>query len=124
MKAMTGKDYPHLCDACRETVTATARANPHRWDDGDDPEWPCNRVYDLGLFCGGKECVNRPQVVLEKPYGVASRGYQLRVLRADTRERVACFAGPTPDSAQFKALNWCDRWGHEAVDCDVVVVSS
>lgn len=47
--------------------------------DTDDPEAPCNAVYNHNMYCGGSECVNKGgDAVLD--------GHERMVDIADTRE--------------------------------------
>lgn len=59
----TGKDYPHLCDRCRATIDDVASlVFGEDGPDTDNEEAPCDYVYDHRMFCGGSECVNKPEV--------------------------------------------------------------
>lgn len=59
MEFLTGKDYPHLCQTCRDTITAIAICLDEG-EDTDNEEAPCDFVYDHAMLCGGRECINRP----------------------------------------------------------------
>lgn len=57
MNFLTGKDYPHLCPACRRAIDDIAALfQEGEMPDTDDEEAPCMYVYDHGMFCGGHEC--------------------------------------------------------------------
>jgi len=56
MKFLSGKDYPHLCSACRATIDQAAMILAEEGPDTDDPEAPATWVYDHRLYCGGREC--------------------------------------------------------------------
>ena len=60
MKFLTGKDYPELCPICRAAIDRLADLYVDGlMPDTDNPEAPCDAVYDERLFCGGGECVNK-----------------------------------------------------------------
>ena len=55
---LTGKDYPHLCPACRATLDRVAEMLTIAGEDNDDEEAACMYAGDHALFCGegGREC--------------------------------------------------------------------
>jgi len=59
-----GKDYPHLCTACRAQIDLA-------WElvaegpDTDDDEAACLFIYDNRLYCQGHECRGRLVQILE-----------------------------------------------------------
>lgn len=53
MQFLTGKDYPHLCEGCRATITEVAQALAETGPDTDDNEAPIMYVGDHAMFCGG-----------------------------------------------------------------------
>jgi len=62
MGYLTGKDYPWLCEECRATVDSVVELVEEYSDEySSDDEAPCNFVYDHAMFCGGRECKNRPE---------------------------------------------------------------
>jgi hypothetical protein len=53
MEFLTGKDYPWLCEECRGQVDRVAALFAEgAMPDTDNPEAPCDYVYDNRLFCG------------------------------------------------------------------------
>lgn len=59
---LTGKDYPHLCSACRSAIDDMADLYADDlMEDTDNEEAACDAVYDHRMFCGGGECINKPQ---------------------------------------------------------------
>lgn len=58
MKFLTGKDYPHLCPACRETVSNVAQLLAEAGPDTDDEEAPIMHVGDNRMFCGQHTCLD------------------------------------------------------------------
>ncbi len=65
MKFLTGKDYPWLCAQCQARIDEAVPIVMLLIQEGPDRDWdeeaPCEHVYDQGLFCGGHECVNKPE---------------------------------------------------------------
>ena len=60
MDYLTGKEYSWLCDKCKTAIDDIAHQfNEGLMPDSDDPEAPAMFVYDRGLYCGGKECINK-----------------------------------------------------------------
>jgi hypothetical protein len=60
MRFLTGKDYPHLCSWCRRAIDdMVGLYRDGLMADTDDPEAPCDAVYDHNLYCGGSHCVNK-----------------------------------------------------------------
>jgi hypothetical protein len=58
---LTGKDYPHLCSACRSAIDDMAGLYADDlMEDTDNEEAACDAVYDHRMFCGGGECINKP----------------------------------------------------------------
>jgi hypothetical protein len=55
MEFYTGKDYPHLCSKCQQTIDDCV-ALVHIGADTDDNEAPIMFAYDHKLMCGGHEC--------------------------------------------------------------------
>ena len=64
---LTGKDYPHLCSACRAAIDDMAMLY-EEGEDTDNEEAACDAVYDHRMFCGGSECVNKPIKLVHAPY--------------------------------------------------------
>jgi hypothetical protein len=56
---LTGKDYPHLCSACRATIDEMAMLYGEDGPDTDNEEAACDAVYDHRMFCGGGQCDNK-----------------------------------------------------------------
>lgn len=66
---LTGKDYPHLCSACRAAIDDMAMLyGEDLMGDTDNEDAACDAVYDHGMFCGGNTCINKP--AMEKNNGV------------------------------------------------------
>ena len=65
MKFLTGKDYPWLCSQCQARIDEAIQIVRLLVKEGPDQDWdeesPCDYVYDHSQFCGGHECVNRPE---------------------------------------------------------------
>jgi len=57
---LVGKDYPHVCQACKDAVDRAADFLKNFGPDTDDPEAPMMYAADHGWLCGGRECVNEP----------------------------------------------------------------
>ena len=62
-RILTGKDYPDLCEACRQAIDLAAEliavAAEDEYSSEDEygvNEGPIDYVYDHRLFCGGHEC--------------------------------------------------------------------
>lgn len=59
MKYFTGKDYPQLCEVCQRQISTVASFASELPDEyAGDEEGPISYVYDYGLYCGGRDCVN------------------------------------------------------------------
>lgn len=59
---LTGEDYPHVCQTCRDAVDRAADFLKNFGPDTDDSEAPMVYASDHGWLCGGRECVNEPAV--------------------------------------------------------------
>ena len=54
---LTGEDYPHLCEKCRQTISSIAEMFIEGlMPDTDDNEAPIMYVYDHRMYCGGSSC--------------------------------------------------------------------
>lgn len=59
MKFLTGESYSWLCEKCRQTITAYAIVLEECGADAEDPETPCNMMYDRRELCGGYQCITQ-----------------------------------------------------------------
>lgn len=56
-KFLTSKDYPWLCNYCKDILDQHAGVfQDGLMEDTDDPEAPAMKMYDEGLYCGGDHC--------------------------------------------------------------------
>ena len=60
MDFLKGKDYPHLCQECQNTIDSVMPLIDEG-PDTDDNEAPIMLVYDQRMFCGGHKCVNKEE---------------------------------------------------------------
>ncbi|KKK66180.1 hypothetical protein LCGC14_2966660 [marine sediment metagenome] len=91
MEFLTGKDYPHLCKGCQSIVDQTVEAvliGP----DTDDNEAPLMLAYDLGLLCGGHNCI------------CDCCGDEYDIL-------CPAHGGTAVEKTAFN-IAWCDKYGH------------
>ena len=56
MKFLTGKDYPWLCEKCKDAVDTSAIYLREGGADTDDPEAPLMFAADHNWLCSGREC--------------------------------------------------------------------
>jgi len=57
---LTGKDYPHVCNACKMAIDQCVEL-VREGEDTDDIEAPLNFAADHNMLCGGRHCLKRQQ---------------------------------------------------------------
>jgi len=64
-KFLRGKDYPNLCDRCKQIINSVADMYEEGlMEDTDDIEAPIMYVYDHKMYCGEHECENKSERIL------------------------------------------------------------
>jgi len=65
MEFLKGKTYKHVCPGCQNMIDKVADALNTAGIDTQDTEAPVLFMGDHKLFCGGRECINKPDKDLE-----------------------------------------------------------